>query len=232
MSLSLEGLHAGYGRVPIIHDVSLDLESGQCFALLGKNGMGKTTLLRAVLGIAARYSGDVVVCGQPVSDWPTHRIIRLGVSYVPQDENIFEDLTVEENLRLGALRATKYGAARGEVMRLFPLLGDRTRQKAGTLSGGEQKMLIIGRALMPRPRLVILDEVSEGLQPSIRTMVTEALRAYREETGSAVLLVEQNLDFALGSADTFAVLNGGRIVEEGQVSDELAVNQIERHMTL
>ena len=230
--MSLEGLHAGYGRVPIIHDVSLDLQSGQCFALLGKNGMGKTTLLRAVLGIAARYSGDVVVCGQPVSDWPTHRIIRLGVSYVPQDENIFEDLTVEENLRLGALRATKYAAARGEVMRLFPLLGDRTRQKAGTLSGGEQKMLIIGRALMPRPRLVILDEVSEGLQPSIRTMVTEALRAYREETGSAVLLVEQNLDFALGSADTFAVLNGGRIVEEGQVSDQLAVNQIERHMTL
>ena len=232
MSLSLKEVHAGYGRVPIIHDVSLDLQPGQCFALLGKNGMGKTTLLRAVLGIAARYSGEIVVCGQPVSHWPTHRIIRLGVSYVPQDENIFEDLTVEENLRLGALRATKYAAARDKVMRLFPLLGDRTRQKAGTLSGGEQKMLIIGRALMPRPQLVILDEVSEGLQPSIRTMVTESLRAYREETGSAVLLVEQNLDFALGSADTFAVLNGGKIVEEGQVSDQLAVNDIEQHMTL
>jgi urea transport system ATP-binding protein len=238
VTLLCENVHAGYGAVRILTDVSLTVAPGECLALLGKNGMGKTTFLKAISGVAERFSGRVSACGQDVSDWPTHKIIRLGVSYIPQEEPIFEDLTVEDNLRLGAmgtknrLGTTDYATARAAVIEMFPRLGDRKNQKAGTLSGGEQKMLIIARAFLSRPRLVLIDEVSEGLAPALHDTLAEVIRTCREEWGTAVLLVEQNIDFALGIAERFAVLSGGRIVEKGSVADRQAVAAIEQHMIL
>jgi branched-chain amino acid transport system ATP-binding protein len=218
--------------VPIVRDVSLDVRHGECIALLGKNGMGKSTLLKVLLGIAQRHNGSVRMLDRDVTGWPTHRIVRLWVSYVAQDEPIFGDLTVAENLRLGGLKAADYGAAKARVLRLFPRLGERQGQRAGTLSGGERKMLMIGRALLPDPRLVMLDEVSEGLQPSMRQVLVDALRAYRERTGATILLVEQNLEFAFAAADRFVVLTGGSIVDEGDVDEPTAAESIERHLTL
>jgi ABC-type branched-subunit amino acid transport system ATPase component len=230
MSLVCEQLSGGYGRIRILNDLSLNVQPGECVALLGKNGMGKTTFLKTVMSLTQRFSGSVNVCGQDVSSWPTHRIVKLGVSYVPQDQPIFSDLTVEENLRLGGLGVKDYAAARARVVEYFPRVGERAKQKAGTLSGGEQRMLIIARALLPRPKLVVFDEVSEGLQPGMRDRLSQVLRNYRDEQGAAILLIEQNLDLALSTADRFAVLTGGRIVEEGSVADPAAVEQIERHM--
>jgi branched-chain amino acid transport system ATP-binding protein len=232
VSLVCESFTAGYGKVRILWDVSFDVREGECVALLGKNGMGKTTLLKAMMGIADRFTGTLAICGQNVTSWPTHRIVRLGVSYVAQEEPIFGDLSVEDNLRLGGLGVRDYASARREVVEIFPRLGERTRQKAGTLSGGERKMLMLGRALLPRPKLVMLDEVSEGLQPSVRDLLVDKLNDYRLRTGASIFLVEQNLEFALVAADRFAVLSGGRIVEAGDSHDQGAAARIERHMTL
>jgi branched-chain amino acid transport system ATP-binding protein len=232
VTLVCAGLTAGYGKVRILWDVSLDVREGECVALLGKNGMGKTTLLKAMIGVADRYSGTLMMCGQDVSSWPTHKIVRLGVSYVAQEEPIFGDLSVDDNLRLGGLRMRDYASARRDVIETFPRLGERGRQKAGTLSGGERKMLMIGRALLPSPKLVMLDEVSEGLQPSVRDVLLERLKDYRARTGAAVFLVEQNIEFALAAAERFAVLSGGRIVEAGETADAAGAAKIERYMTL
>jgi ABC-type branched-subunit amino acid transport system ATPase component len=223
---------AGYGSVRIVHDISFDIGSGECLALVGKNGMGKTTLLRGILGLADRHTGSVSVCDRDVTRWRTHDIVRLRLAYAPQDAAIFGDLTVDENLRLGALQIGDYRDSRRSVLELFPALATRLRQRAGTLSGGQRKMLILARAMLARPRLLLLDEVSEGLQPSLRALLTETLNAYRERNAAAILLVEQNLPFALAAADRFAVLSGGTIVESGAVSDAAAVAQIERYMTL
>lgn len=232
MSLDCTNLSVAYGRVQIVWDVSLGLERGRSLAVLGKNGMGKTTLLKGLMGVGTRSSGDVRLCGQDVRGWSTHRIVRLGVSYVAQDKPVFGELTVEENLRLTGLRGAEYRAALAEVTSMFPRVGERLKQKAGTLSGGERKMLMVARALMPGPQLVILDEVSEGLQPSMRDLFARELNAYRERSGAAMLVVEQNLEFALGVSDSFAVLSGGRIVEQGASGQAAAAAQIERHMTL
>jgi branched-chain amino acid transport system ATP-binding protein len=232
MSLHCSDLSVDYGKVRIIWDVSLDLEPGRALAVLGKNGMGKTTLLKGLMGLATRSSGAIAMCGEEVTGWPTHRIVRLGVSYVAQDKPVFGELTVEENLRLVGLRGAQFRSALADVTDMFPRVGERLAQKAGTLSGGERKMLMVARALLPRPALVVLDEVSEGLQPSMRDLFARVLNGYREQCGAAVLVVEQNLEFALGVADSFAVLSGGRIVEQGVSDDAAAVAQIDRHMTL
>jgi branched-chain amino acid transport system ATP-binding protein len=232
VTLSCEGLTAGYGKVRIVRDVAFSVGAGECVAVLGKNGMGKTTLLKSLLGIAHRHEGVVRMLGRDVSTWRTHRIVRLGVSYVAQEEPIFGDLTVAENLRLGGLRISDYAAAQERVVAIFPRLGERLRQRAGTLSGGERKMLMVGRALLPEPRLVLLDEVSEGLQPSMRSLLVDALTGYRERTGASICLVEQNLEFAFVAADRFFVLTGGSVVDEGLLSDTGARADIERHLTL
>lgn len=232
MSLRCESFSAGYGKVQILREISLHVEPGECVALLGKNGMGKTTLLKSMMGIADRHGGQLSMCGTPADKLPTHTIIGLGVSYVAQEEPVFGDLTVDENLRLGGLRVSNYNEARRRVTDIFPRLGERLGQKAGTLSGGERKMLMIGRAILSEPALVMLDEVSEGLQPSARDVVSNTLTEYRKRTNAAIFLVEQNLEFALATADRFVVLNGGRIVETGETTDDAAVSKIVRHMTL
>lgn len=230
--LSCDRLAAGYGKVQILWDLSLSLGPGECLALVGKNGMGKTTLLKAIMGLATRQGGTVSVLDRDVSRALTHDIVGLGVAYVAQDEASFDDMTVDDNLRLGALRVDDYGSARDDAIRAFPILGERLRQKVGTLSGGERKMLLVARALISSPRLVILDEVSEGLQPSIRDALARRLAEYRAASSASIFIVEQNLHFALRVADRFAVLNTGRIVEEGDAADPEAAAKIERHMTL
>jgi branched-chain amino acid transport system ATP-binding protein len=230
--LTCDRLGAGYGKVRIVWDLSLRVGPGECVALVGKNGMGKSTLLKAIMGVATRQGGKVSIAERDVSAARTHEIVRLGVAYVAQDEASFEDMTVDENLRLGALRVPDYERARDAAIAGFPILGERLGQRVGTLSGGQRKMLLVARALIASPKLVILDEVSEGLQPSVRDALAERLLEYRRASAASIFIVEQNLQFALRVADRFAVLNGGRIVEEGDAADAQAPALIERHMTL
>lgn len=232
MTLRCDVLSGGYGPIPVVSDVTLEVREAACTALLGRNGMGKTTLLKVILGLADRYRGSVTVCGKDVGRSRTHEIIRLGVSYVPQELPLFPDLSVEENLLLGGLRTRRFYEKRlREIEEAFPILHARRKQKAGTLSGGEQTMLAVARALVSRPRLLLLDEVSEGLQPAILDRLRVVLGNFCRADGGAILLVEQNISFALSLADVFAVLKGGRLVDSGSSNDFVA-ERIERHMTL
>lgn len=230
--IALEALEGGYGETRVLHEVSLDVPQGQIFAILGKNGMGKTTLLKTVMGLLPARGGRVRVLGEEVTGWLPYRITRLGVSYVPQEKSIFQDLTVEENLRLALRERDGFEARLEAVARWFPVLASRRGQRAGTLSGGEQKMLLIGRALLTRPRLLLVDEITEGLQPAMITRLTEVLAEERRAHGLTVVLVEQNVAFALSLADRYAVLKVGTVVESGRAADPGARETVERHLVI
>jgi len=230
--ITIQALEGGYGESPVLRGVALDVPSGEIFAILGKNGMGKTTLLKTIMGLLPAKHGRVELLGQDVTGWPPYRITRLGVSYVPQEKSIFQDLTVEENLRLALRDGLSFDARLEAVARWFPVLTARRQQRAGTLSGGEQKMLLIGRALLTRPRLVLVDEITEGLQPAVITRLTEVLAEERRAHGLTVVLVEQNVGFALGLADRYAVLKGGTVVETGRAGDAGARENVERHLVI
>ena len=231
-ALAVEGLEGGYAGSVVLHGVTLDVRPAEIFAILGKNGMGKTTLLKTMMGLLPARRGRVEVLGAEVSRWAPYRITRLGVSYVPQEKSIFQDLSVEENLRLALRELSDFAERLDAVARWFPILKSRGRQRAGTLSGGEQKMLLIGRALLTRPRVVLVDEISEGLQPAMVTRLREVLMEERRATGLAIVLVEQNVDFALALADRYAVLKVGAVVETGRTSDAGARESVERHLVL
>ncbi len=231
-ALAVEALEGGYGESAVLHGVSLEVGSGEIFAILGKNGMGKTTLLKTIMGLLPPRGGRVEVLGQTVTGWAPYRITRLGVSYVPQEKAIFQDLSVEENLRLALREPADFAERLGAVARWFPVLEARRRQRAGTLSGGEQKMLLIGRALLTRPRLVLVDEITEGLQPAMVTRLGEVLAEERRGRGTAIVLVEQNVAFALALADRYAVLKLGTVVETGRTADAGARASIERHLVI
>jgi ABC-type branched-subunit amino acid transport system ATPase component len=216
--ISLNEISSGYGPVTVIAGLSLSIAQGRIFALMGKNGMGKTTLLKSILGIIRLRSGDMRLDGKSIKAASPAALLASGVAYAPQEQALFPDLTIRDNLRL-ALRSDKaLGPALEIIYRHFPFLRDRLPQKAGTLSGGEQKMLILGRALMLRPKLLLIDEISEGLQPSVVDRIANALRDEREHNGTTILIVEQNLDFALRIADQWAVLKLGRMEDTGPVS--------------
>jgi branched-chain amino acid transport system ATP-binding protein len=212
MRLELDRFSAGYGQTIVVRDVSLDLPSGGALAIVGRNGMGKTTLLRGLLGYLHSPGGGVSLDGQSVTGWPTFRIIRHGVAYAPQEQAVVGELTVDDNLTSGTLVSRPAAARRAQILGYFPLLERRLRQKAGTLSGGEQKMLILARALLAGPRLLVLDEISAGLQPAVRVIVENAVRHERERSGLTVLMVEQNLDMVLSLADSVAVMKLGQLV--------------------
>jgi len=231
-ALAVEGLEGGYGDAAVLRRVTLDVRPGEIFAILGKNGMGKTTLLKTLMGLLPARGGRVEVLGADVSRWAPYRITRLGVSYVPQEKSIFQDLSVEENLRLALREPSRFSERLEAVARWFPILKSRRRQRAGTLSGGEQKMLLIGRALLTTPSLVLVDEISEGLQPAMVTRLREVLTEERRGRGLTLVLVEQNVDFALALADRYAVLKLGTVVETGWTADAGARERIERHLVL
>ena len=211
--LEVSGLHAAYATAQVLHGVTLTVPDGEIVALLGRNGMGKTTLLRAICGLRPPTitAGNVRLGGEDITGDAPHRISRRGVGWVPQGRRIFSSLSVEENLRLPA-RSTADGWTTARVYDLFPRLAERRRQAGGTLSGGEQQMLAIGRALVSNPRLLVMDEPSEGLAPAIRDVIEDRLRQLLG-TGVAVLLAEQNVDLALGIAKSISVIGESGTVE-------------------
>ena len=228
--LETEGLSSGYGAAIVVKRVSLALRPGEILAVLGKNGMGKSTLLKTVMGFLTPAEGRIRLDGADVTASPPHRMAQSGIAYAPQEYTLFQDLTVEENLRLGVASDRLFRDRIGLLEDLFPRMKERLRQRAGTLSGGEQKMLLISRAVLAKPRLMLIDEVSEGLQPTMIRRVSDILQRVRLEDGTAVLFVEQHLAFALSVADRYAVLKLGEIVEEGQAGDPTAARSMAEHL--
>jgi len=209
--LAVDGIHTYYGESHVLHGVSLRVAAGEAVALLGRNGAGKTTLIRSVMGFTPPREGRVLFEGEAIERWPAHRIARRGLALVPQGRRIFAPLTVKENLLLGA-RAEGWTLER--VLHLFPRLRERSAQAGGTLSGGEQQMLAIGRALLTNGRMLLLDEPSEGLAPLIVREIGRIVARLKEERMS-ILLVEQNYHLALRIADRVYVMSKGQILYEG-----------------
>jgi urea ABC transporter ATP-binding protein UrtE len=231
--LRVEGLHAGYGLVPVLHDVSLTLEKGETLVLLGRNGVGKTTLLRTLMGIVRGGAGGTFLEGSDISGWPPHRRARAGIAYVPQGRGIFPRLSVEENLLVGTRgRSDGQREIPDRVLDLFPLLRQRLDQLGGTLSGGEQQILALGRALCAAPSVLLLDEPSEGIQPSIVEQIGELLGRLNRELGLTVLLVEQNLELARCTATRCLVMRKGRIADALDSADLSNEDEVFRALSL
>ena len=214
--LDAEALHTFYGKSHILHGVSLAVREGEIVALLGRNGAGKTTTLRSIIGLTHAREGAVRIFGDATTQWPPYRIAALGVGYVPEGRRVFANLTVDENLRVPLERPGPWTVAR--VYDLFPRLRERRSNKGRQLSGGEQEMLSIARALLLNPKLLILDEPSQGLAPIIVQQVFEVIATMRKE-GISVLLVEQNVRAAVEIADRAYVLDDGKVVYEGPAAE-------------
>jgi branched-chain amino acid transport system ATP-binding protein len=215
--IEIRGVRTYRGLSYVLQGVDLDIPDGQCTVLLGRNGMGKTTLVQTIIGLLRPRDGSVRLDGTDVAGWPPFAIARRGVGLVPQGRRLFQSLTVEENLTLGARTpraADGAGWTVGRVYELFPNLGQRRRHRGGQLSGGEQQMLAIGRALLTNPRLLLMDEPSEGLAPVIIERVAQVIADLRGQ-GLAIFLVEQNYDLAIRSADTVSILANGSVVWRG-----------------
>jgi branched-chain amino acid transport system ATP-binding protein len=212
--LEVDDIHTYYEHSHILQGVSLQAESGRVTALLGRNGVGKTTLIRSVIGFTPPRTGHIRFSGEPIERLPSHLIARRGVGLVPQGRRVFPSLTVEENLRLGALPGRAGRWSLDTVYTMFPRLRDRAANYGGQLSGGEQQMAAIARALMSNPVLLLMDEPSEGLAPLIVRELERTMCALKE-TGLAIVLVEQNLPLALAVADTAYIISKGRVVFHG-----------------
>jgi branched-chain amino acid transport system ATP-binding protein len=228
--LRLENVSVSYGRSPVLFNVSLEVRAGEVVALLGANGAGKTTTLKAVSGLVTPSSGHIYLDGDRIDRRSSHEIVNLGVAHSPEGRRLFPGLTVLENLELGAVSKTARAARRttlAEVFDLFPVLSERRRQRAGLLSGGEQQMCAIGRALMAKPRLLMLDEPSLGLAPRIIAEVFEVIRTVRA-SGVTVLLVEQNVAQSLHVADRAYVIERGAVALEGTSSELLDDKELQR----
>jgi branched-chain amino acid transport system ATP-binding protein len=209
--LTLENVHAGYGPVDVLKGITLSVDQGEIVAVLGANGAGKSTTLMTICGVNPCRQGRILFEGQPIQNQPAHEIVRLGLSQVPEGRRIFPRLTVRENLEMGAFHREVDAVGLDKVFSLFPILKERQRQLGGTLSGGEQQMLAISRALMARPKLLLLDEPSLGLAPLIVAKIFEIIREINA-AGTTILLVEQNANMALHVAQRGYVLETGRIV--------------------
>ncbi|MEK9563594.1 MAG: ABC transporter ATP-binding protein [Deltaproteobacteria bacterium] len=222
--LQIENLQAAYGRSQVLFGVNLEVYSGTVVSLLGRNGMGKTTTIRSLLGITQASSGRVRFSGQEVQQWPAYRISRLGIGLVPEGRQIFPLLTVRENLLATAANRHNLSSAWDlqKVYDLFPILQNRRDQLGKSLSGGEQQMLAIGRALMTNPKLLILDEATEGLAPLIRDEIWRVLKSLKEQ-GQSILLIDKNLEQLMRLVDQHFLMERGRIVWEG-TSKELRQN--------
>ena len=218
--LSVEDVYASYGKSTVLRGVSLDVDRGEVVSLLGRNGAGKTTTLRTVAGVMHPSRGSITFDGEEIGDLEDYEISRLGVSYVAEERAIFPDLTVEENLKMGAVRGGDAIMTREEVYDLLPRLEERRTFAASNLSGGEQQMLVIARALLSRTELLLLDEPTEGLAPQIVERIRELIEHVAEQ-GVTILLVEQNLEVAIETADRGYIIDKGEIVYSGPI-DELA----------
>jgi len=226
--LQVTGLEAAYGRARVLFGIDLAVEPGQLMCVMGRNGVGKTTLLNSIMGVLTPTAGKVVFDGRDVTRLPTYERVRLGMGYVPQGHETFPQLTVAENLQV-TLEATKHKDKRAvdEALEVFPRLKEMLKRRAGFLSGGQQQQLAIARALVTRPRMLILDEPTEGIQPSIVQEIEEAIERLHKEKGLAVLLVEQYLELALRLADGFVILDGGMVQRTG-TADDLRDEEVKR----
>ena len=233
MILRVEGLVAGYGIGRVLDGLDLAVAQGGVMALLGRNGMGKSTLLRAIMGLIRPAAGRIVFDGRDIAGAKPYRISNLGIAYVPQGREIFGEFTVEENLLLGLLgKPQRRDGIPASVLRRFPMLGGRRNQKAGTLSGGQQQQLAIARALVGRPRLLLLDEPSEGIQPSIVENIAVILRQIVAEDGLSVLLIEQNVEIVFDLAETATFIENGRIAARHTIAALRADESILHHHLL
>jgi len=217
--LRLEDVSVSYGMIDALKGISLTIERGEIVALIGANGAGKSTTLMTISGISALKSGKIWYEGLTISGWPAHKIVQIGVSQVPEGRRIFPRMTVRENLEIGAFSRDKQELTNdmGRVFEMFPVLSERSTQLGGTLSGGEQQMLAIGRALMSRPRLLLLDEPSLGLAPIIVSRIFKIIKEINQQ-GTTILLVEQNAKAALRLAHRAYVMETGKIVMQGESS--------------
>ena len=219
--LTIAGLNQFYGSSHTLRDVSFDVPMGQCTALLGRNGVGKTTLLKCLMGVLPIRSGSITFGGQELKSLPPFQRVRLGIGFVPQGREIFARLTVEENILMG-LATHKRGSPTdipGEIFEMFPVLKQMLRRRGGDLSGGQQQQLAIARALVMKPKVLILDEPTEGIQPSIIKDIERVIKALSERGDMAILLVEQYFEFARELADQYVILRRGEIVKRGVSAD-------------
>jgi branched-chain amino acid transport system ATP-binding protein len=223
--LQLAGVQAYYGDSHVLHDVSFSLQEGQLLGLLGRNGAGKTTCMSSIMGFLSRKGGTIQLDGQVISGLAAESISRRGVSLVPQGRRVFRSLTVHENLLVAGQPPRDRGATRrwthAEVYKIFPRLGERAQQTAGSLSGGEQQMLAVGRALMGNPRVLLMDEPSEGLAPQIVAELGKTIGWLRDE-GLSIVLVEQNVKLAFELADAIVMMNTGRVSYRGTAKEAQA----------
>jgi branched-chain amino acid transport system ATP-binding protein len=227
--LEVRGLNAWYDHSHVVQDIAFEVRRGEIVTLMGRNGAGKTTTLRAIMGLLARSAGEVVFDGEPLQRAPAHARYHRGLAYVPEDRRIVAGLSVRENLQLGLLASGRRGetaAMIDEIAEIFPRLKERLAQEATSLSGGEQQMLAIARAMMARPKMILLDEPSEGIMP---LLVQEMFRLFArmKEQGTTILLVEQNVERALSISDRAYILDQGHVVHEGRGADLLADTEIQ-----
>jgi len=231
--LQAENLNQYYGSSHTLRGVSLQVARGECLALLGRNGVGKTTLLKCLMGVLPVAGGTVQLAGRDITRLPPHARAAAGIAYVPQGREIFARLTVAENLRMGMATLPRREAANisGQVFELFPVLKEMLQRRGGDLSGGQQQQLAIARALLQRPQVLILDEPTEGIQPSIIKDIERVIRLLRQRGDIAILLCEQYFDFAHALADHFVVLSRGEVVAAGSQA-QMASDDVTRHLSV
>lgn len=218
--LDIKDLHVNYGKSRVINGLDLHIDQGEKLVIMGRNGVGKTTLLKSIMGVLYPESGSVNFMGKDVTKLPAHSRSLMGIAYVPQGREIIPDYTVEENLDLGGYAHTKdLAGQKAKILDLFPALEEHMKRKGGVLSGGQQQQLAIGRALMSNPKMLILDEPTEGIQPNVVAEIAHILNRVRNEMGITIVVVEQNYRFCRKVADKFIMMQKGKIVASGSKED-------------
>ena len=231
--LGVKGLRAGYGGKPVLQGVDFSVAKGEVVAVIGRNGVGKSTLMKTLIGLVATAAGEISFAGQRIEGLEAYRRAHLGIGYVPQGRDVFPRMTVRENLETGeAMRGRADQAAYGQVYGLFPILKERANQRAGTLSGGQQQQLAIGRVLIGGPQLILLDEPSEGIQPSIVQDIANVITELNQQSGITIVFVEQNLDMIRAIAQRCYVMDKGRIVAELKPHDLDNRDIIRKHLAV
>lgn len=233
MSLELSGVCSGYGRITVLREISFSVEAGRILGMLGRNGMGKSTLIRTLAGLNIPTAGSIHLDGENITRLPPHARARRGITTIVQGRGIFPQLSVRENLEMGRIASGKVRRDRSsEVFDYFPRLKERLHQAAGTLSGGEQQMLAIGRGLMTDPRVILLDEPSDGIMPALVQQITETLVTINRNEGMTIVVVEQNVPMIRSLATTCIVLEKGRVVANGPTTDIVESDAMREHLAL
>jgi len=233
MSIEIKGLNAGYGAIKVLHDISLSVASGEVLGVLGRNGMGKSTLIRAIAGTIPATSGSIILDGQDITHLRVHERARAGLTTVVQGRGMFPRMTVRENLEMGRIAGGKPKRSRlDEVLSYFPRLKERLDQAAGTMSGGEQQMLAIGRGLMTDPKVMLLDEPSDGIMPLLVQQIAVTLAEINKREGMTIIIVEQNVPMVFSMAERCIILEKGRIVASGSRDEVSSSDLMQQYLAI